>query len=237
MKFILLAIIFSFSALAIPLSLRNMRPDKGYMSFATEKYLKWHFRNFYFPVLNPLEKEILTHLDHWEVPGNDLFPQMLLCHREDKGSATIQTLRLWISPALRSKNDFKGNGLPEKFTPMFYERNTEKLSCVIGQKEEKVFEAWCRLPGQTGWKFHHRELIANDHLTWKNAFPLMTPDEVRITDESGVVKAISYHRAMTHVSLIPKSLLMVVRAHSQDTAFGFERLIYESDGTMSICYP
>ncbi len=237
MKFILLTLVFSFSAMAIPLSLRNMRPDKGYMSFASEKYLTWHFRHFYFPVLVPLEKEILSGLDHWEVAENDLYPQMLLCHREDKGTGSVQTLRLWISPELRSKNEFKGNGLPEKFRPLFYERNSEKLSCLIGQKEEKTLEAWCRLPGKSGWQFHHLETVANEHLSWKNKFPLLTPDEIRITDEAGAVKAVSYHRAMTHVSLIPRSLLMVVRAHSQDTAFGFERLVLESDGTMSVCYP
>ncbi len=237
MTFIFLTLFISISAFAIPLSLQNMRPDKSYFSFASDKYLKWHFKNFYFPVLTPLEKELISGLDHWNVPDNEALPQLSLCHREEKGKGSLQSLRIWISEDFRSKEEFKGKVFPEKFIPWFYERNSEGLSCLLGRIDERTFESWCRPNLKEGWKFHHREIIKDEHLSWKNAFPLMTAEEIRLTDDKGHVSAIRYHRAMTHVSLVPRSLLMVVRAHSQDSAFGFERVIYEADGTMSVCYP
>ena len=228
MKPFFLFVLLSLPAMAVPESLYNMRPDRDYMSFAGGKYLEWHQKNFQFPALTPLEKELVSHLTHWVVPETEARSQLLVCHREDKGDGILQTLRLWISPELRKNKEFS---VVAGFTPEFYERTSDGRICLISG------EAWCRKPGMKKWELRHREKVVTGHLPWNNRFPLLSQDEVRFSDPEGNVIAIAYYRGISHVSLIPPSLLMIVRAHSLDTAFGMDRYILEKDGTMSACYP
>lgn len=228
MKNLLILLLISLPALSVPESLYNMRPNRDYMSFAATKYLSWHEKKFQFPLLTPLEQELVGQLNHWVIPETEARSQLSVCHREDKGKGITQSLRLWIAPELRNKKELS---VIPGFSPEFYERNSDGIICLIHG------DAYCQRAGEKKWILDHREKVMKGHLSWNNRFPLLSEEEVRYSDPGGNVTAIGYHRGISHVSLIPQSLLMIVRGHSLDTAFGMDRYILEKDGTMSACYP
>lgn len=235
MPMILLFILVSFRAFSLSDAFLLMRPDRAYMSFITARYLDWHAQRFHFPILTPFERELVSHLDHWLVPGHAELSQLSLGIREGNGPGQrALEFRLWIHPDLREKSPYKANG----FVPWFFERHLSGEVCVIGLTAPVTFESFCRMNSGTGtWKWHHRERLAAEHMSWRNQFPLAVKSEVRVEDSSGTVTAVVYHKAFTHVSLIPRSLLEEIRAHTLETAFSLERYRLEKDGTMTVYYP
>lgn len=235
-KLLLLGILLSTEAFSLSPVFFNMKPDVKYMGFVTDKYLEWHRKTFSFPVLSPEEREIQRALDHWLVPGHENLFQLTLGHTAGDDGNRI-SLRMWIAPSLRNSSRFKGSGLPENFDPWFYERKDSGETCLVGKKDIKTFEAFCRTTAKGSWNFHHREVIADTHIPWKNYIPVMSEDEIRYLDKDGKVFAISYYRGVSHISLIPKSLVPVVSVHSRETAYSMERHRIDQDGTMTIFYP
>ncbi len=237
MNVILLLALISLPAFSLSDSFLRMKTDPAYTQFLMTKYLGWHQKKFGFPVLSPLEKNLLGKIDHWLVAGSQELYQVTLGHREERLGRKKQSLRIWIHPDLRKEKEFSGSGLPSSGEPWFFERTNENSSCVILKTEEAVFDSWCRKTGDARFSWDHRERISSEHTRWNNPFILQLPTEIRIEDQNGEIIAVSYHKALTHISGVPRPLLQVVAAHTLESPFSMERYLIEKDGTMTIYYP
>ncbi len=237
MKIIFLVLVLSAPAFSLSDAFLRMKANPPYIQFLMTKYLSWHEKKFGFPVLSPLEKKLTQKMDHWLVNGSQELYQLSLGHREERAGKRILSVRIWIHPDLRGEKEFSGNGLPAGSEPWFFERTTENRTCVIIKTNEVTFESWCRNSGEKKLSWHHRERIVDEHKQWKNPYPLQLPTEIHLENKNGEVFSISYHKALTHVSLVPRTLLQTVAAHTLESPFSMERYLIEEDGTMTIYYP
>lgn len=214
---------------AVTVSYLNMRPDRNYMNFAIDRYLKWHDKNLPSKFQRTkLVDELLSHIDHWVVQEKKEFPQFMIGYSTDKNGVLKQQYRIFIHPALRSKFPVSPG-----YEPWFYVWDEDHGVCIAGKNiKEKEFELkyFCKK------NLDKSEIFSTTVAKWPDPFPFPKPWEIRIM-ENGLLQEIFYTFDSTHPSGIPKDLVHVLVLHGTEGHFPLDKYSITKDGKMTIYFP
>lgn len=248
MRFLLALILFSTAnAWALTQAFRLMPRDRVFMSFALERYLRWHDSHF-----TSLWEELqvsaaerravdtyLHQLDHWLVPGHPQDYQFKVGYLADQKGRIHQSVRLYLAGALPTDHFLVQQNLPKSFTPRFYELGPAQRRCWLGvvgvEKSPWELTRWCRETAGQAWKEDGVE-VAVDRRAAGFTVPFPSLWQVH-TLKRGEVVQVRYFSDATHPSAFPSGLYKLINLHITEGMLPANDFSQTRDGKKTIYFP
>lgn len=251
-----------FYALILALPLHSMalldsyiatKPNRPYMNFFLESYLKWFDQNYHYrPSLESIDGNkfleiAIKELDHWRTKENKFLDQFLIGKGFDQKNQGYFNFRIYIHERLRNHPYLKKQSL--SFTPWFISQE-EGLTCFIGPidvldvpwkvvprfERTLYLQHHCRFPGETLKLSYISMQTFHQESENKNPFRGQSESELRIFDQLGENKVL-YFVKETHVALIPDKYFSFIFSQGQIANLSFDKYSIDRDGKMVIYYP